>query len=620
VSQTKRLWLGGAWDIVVNDLRRSLILLIGRQIWKMEELPRSFQDLCDLSMLFASLDPNATEVILSEPIYDMADFSFGIRTPVTLTSSCNSKLICRRLAVTSPDVTIRDIQIEGAIVARRSSNLVIQDCTITRGDPGSGGAIVLTDCQSVTITHVTVRDLVRSAGVFAEIGTTFTLSDSSIVKLEKSSAVSISAASKGTILKCRLGESLGAGVDVSTDCSVEIDDCEIYQTTRSLISVVQGGLVFRNCRLHDCEVTSVLIHECNDFVISKNDVRSIKSSGISAYASRGEISENHFEKVEGNALFLADDCEVTATKNDVSGTVFPGIAVLKGSKAELTENVITRAERSGICIRGAKSVTLTANHISGCGECGVSVSDTESVTFTRNHISDCRVSGLEVYNESQASIEGNEFVNTGKYAISVFTGARVSATRNSVRHVLEAFVHFNAFGGGDLVENSVAECPNLVVGRTNTKFFLSANGDFESFTDDADRATETVLFKSLEPDPLSGLCLGCGKAPRQGFCDPCGHRAFCNECGRAIAALADGEESDGHCPLCRFPVTAFTEAFELGNGGICPICSEEPADSIVLPCGHVGCGNCMKAWFARSGTCPVCRTERVHFRKILPDY
>jgi nitrous oxidase accessory protein NosD len=462
--------------------------------------------------------------------------------------------------------------------------------------------------------------VVRGSGVFAEFSSDFTLADSTIVRLEKSAIISVTAESSGTIERCKIGESHGFGVDTSTLCKLTIADTEIYKTGRCAISAYQTQAQITNCRLHDCGATAICLSGCRDVSVSQNDMRSIQSSAMALYRSTGRIFENVFDDVNGNALFISDETDLEIVKNVISKTAYPALAIVKKSKAVLTENTISGSDRSGICVRGAASVVFSGNRITGCVECGVSVSDTPTVVFRQNVIENCQVGGVEVYNESRAEAVENSFANTGKFAFLVFTGAVVVAMHNTVRGVSEALIKFSAFGGGDFIDNIVSECPALLLGCRNAPFFMSGNGEFENETNVPDRATEAVVYREPIPDPQSGLCLKCGNAPRQGFCDPCGHRAFCNACGQAMAALGQTNPEEGCCPLCRFPVTAFTDAFQLGDEDKCLICSEAVATSIVLPCGHVGCEKCFESWFRRESACPVCRTEQAHFRKILPDY
>ncbi|KAK0054996.1 E3 ubiquitin-protein ligase RNFT1 [Biomphalaria pfeifferi] len=47
----------------------------------------------------------------------------------------------------------------------------------------------------------------------------------------------------------------------------------------------------------------------------------------------------------------------------------------------------------------------------------------------------------------------------------------------------------------------------------------------------------------------------------------------------------------------------------LDKGNQCPICQDTINDSIMLPCKHIFCEQCVSIWFDREKTCPMCRAE-----------
>lgn len=49
--------------------------------------------------------------------------------------------------------------------------------------------------------------------------------------------------------------------------------------------------------------------------------------------------------------------------------------------------------------------------------------------------------------------------------------------------------------------------------------------------------------------------------------------------------------------------------------GECHVCLQECSSSLA-PCGHTLCAACARKWFARSPTCPYCRTTPV----AMPDH
>ena len=145
---------------------------------------------------------------------------------------------------------------------------------------------------------------------------------------------------------------------------------------------------------------------------------------------------------------------------------------------------------------------------------------------------------------------------------------------------------------------------------------MSGNGDFENLTNDESRVTEDVKLLPVNDDPNQGKCLKCNIRERAGFISPCGHEVFCMECGK--------EAANNHelCPLCRFPIQSYTPGYlnALTEENVCSLCFANPADSVILPCGHTGiCYECASRWVRETNSCPVCRHKDVNVKRILDD-
>ena len=41
----------------------------------------------------------------------------------------------------------------------------------------------------------------------------------------------------------------------------------------------------------------------------------------------------------------------------------------------------------------------------------------------------------------------------------------------------------------------------------------------------------------------------------------------------------------------------------------CVVCSDNPKNPVVLPCGHISCQNCINEWSKHSNFCPVCYAQ-----------
>jgi adenylate kinase len=57
---------------------------------------------------------------------------------------------------------------------------------------------------------------------------------------------------------------------------------------------------------------------------------------------------------------------------------------------------------------------------------------------------------------------------------------------------------------------------------------------------------------------------------------------------------------------------------EADSEHLCAICFEQPADFLVVPCGHqCGCEDCLKAVQSHSGRCPICRNQVESIQRVF---
>jgi parallel beta-helix repeat protein len=397
----------------------------------------------------------------------------------------------------------------------------------------------------------------------------------------------------------------------------DLEDCEFAQIARS---AVRGYDSFVNCarlNVHDVKEAGISVCCCAESTFRDNEIRRTELSGISIISARGDVlvEDNVFDDIDGNAICISDESRVVARGNRVAHSRCPAFAIIQRSEATLERNHVTGLEKAGICVRNARRAILTDNTISDCGECGVSISDTDECVLTGNTISECGVAGVESYNQSKTTATGNTVVAAGKHAFMAFTGGTITATGNKVRGVSTSFVHFSTFGGGQLTDNvEVTDCPVQMTGLTSARYLLRGNGVFPGVTNDPKLGTDQVEFVSTPENAAAANCVRCGVRPKELLCAPCGHKVFCAQCGKAV-------EENVPCPLCRFPVASVTEGFRNQDDDTCQLCTIRPANGIVLPCGHINtCFECLTKWFRKKSTCPTCNTDKVTFKKLLPDY
>lgn len=568
------------------------------------------------SELLGNLQPGETTLELDQPCYEFSDFELVIDSPLTVKSAVKSKIICKNIQIRSYNVTLDGLHICGGIYIRDvEENVNIQNCSIRKGDMSSGGAIILTRACGVMIENVDIDSIERVPGIFVETNSIVGIQNSRITNTPFGFIV-ISYQCVSVIQNCSFSNCDRAGVTVAMS-TMNISNTKISSIGCQAIAASTAYVNVKACDIRDCKQVGIILSNCHRSSVSDCTLDNIESSAVFATnSSTGcKVVNNKMTNINGNGVYVNDHSDVEITGNEMTELLYPGVAVLHSSTAVIAQNKMNNLKKTGICARGAVTVHIKDNELTDIAECGFSVSETEQCVINNNKITRCAAGGCESYNMSETTIENNKFDDVGQYAFISFTGGKINARNNVVSKASEAMVWLTTGGNGSFIDNIVTDCPVQYVGSTSGWFAMKNNGDFENMSNDEALAdTLDVPFVDRRDIPTKGICWRCKKNPIQGFCVTCGHKVYCNDCGKAVV-----EEQDKVCPLCRFPITAFTDGFNLGEE--CEICLERKPDSIVLPCGHIQyCKECLEVWIRDNGTCPTCRTADVTYKALLPDF
>lgn len=574
----------------------------------------TYKNLVDIKTLFDIKNDETSSLVLSEPIYDFSDKEIGIHSPILIKSSCGSKLIFTRIVIVSSNVSISDLNLSGSVIIDSVDNVSLKNCTFESADPGSSGAIVINRGSVIEINNLLISRLSCPA-LFIE---TQSLVNIKYCRFFNSTDTLIFASNQSQLFieQCELYQTPSNGITLTTDSFADVKDSEIHHTQNPAIQAIYSKLICTNSYVHDVDQNGINVSHCNETRFINNRFKNIKSSSISiSFRSNGFISENTFEDINGNSIYVSEESKATILKNTITRICYPAFAVLQRCSVQISYNKISKVNRAGICIRGANRAVLDYNEIEDVKDCGVSISDSINCVLMHNNIKKCNIAGFEAYNQAKVAFYDNQITDCGEFGIMVYTGATVTASRNKFTNISNAFIRFSTKGGGIFTSNDVVKCSKQLDGDTSGTFLFRSNIPFESITNDEKNEDDDVKKVPRYVDPLLGKCLKCGKASREVFLVPCGHKIFCEECGQKAV------EANENCPLCRFKILSITEGFSNSDDTLCSICLENQSDSIVLPCGHTGfCSDCLNEWFTDKYSCPVCRAEPAAFKKIISDF
>lgn len=550
-------------------------------------------------------------IILTSSKYEI-EGTYQIKSPCKISSNCDTVIICEKFEISSELVSLDGITFETSIHASESDNFQMTNCVVRKSDK-LDGALCISNSKSVFLSHINISGIGAIPGIYITSSSTVNADNISVSQLEETLIV-CNTNSNLYLKESNIHHSKANGIYTSNDSYIEVRNCTISDTEYPSIFVSNSNCVLENNVIQNIAQNGISLNTVKSFVVCKNKISDVSGSAISIMDdSVGVAHRNIIKKIGGNGIYVSGNSEVKAYKNEISDNQYPGIAILMKSKAKLIKNKISNIGYSGICARGAKSVKILKSDISNINECGISVSDTKKCVIKYNDIKDCKIAAVESYNKSKVYIIENNIINMKEYGFLVYTSGYMKAKNNTISDVGKAMVKLLYKGGGDFISNKIQNCPNQKDSQTANMYFLSDNGNFPGVTNDPSRQTESIQLDEDYVD-CNKLCIKCNKNPRNCFLLDCGHKVYCKEC--AEKAFNNGET----CPLCRFPITKVTGGFATASDDMCVICFNEPADSIVAPCGHMGiCHHCLEQWFIKNKNCPICRTEPATFKVVMTD-
>ncbi|KAK8839396.1 hypothetical protein M9Y10_031745 [Tritrichomonas musculus] len=573
-----------------------------------------FKDLVDIKTLFDIEITEKTVLHLTDTKYDFSDKEIGISIPLVIKSTVNSVFTCKKLIILSSNFAISGVKFNGSIIIEKQNNIKISNCSINQVDRGNTSAIIINHGENIILDNLTISNL-NIPAILADSQSTLLIKYCQIFNISDS-LIYITNSSRAVIDHCELHNSQRNGVSISYNSDVTISNTEIYHCHISAIECISSILTVSDSNLHDIALNCINLSHCKSTTFLRNKFKEVGASSISvSFRSKSEIRENTFENINGNGIFVSEESNALIINNKLSLIRHPAIAVLQSCTVLINGNDISKTRRHGICIRGAKEAIAENNKIDDIVDCAFSVSDSYNCKLLKNSIKNCKIAAIESYNMSNVTFTSNHVSNCGKFGIMVYSRGEVTVNFNLFENISEAFVYMSTCSNGHFTNNEVKKCQSLLIDKTAGNFLFKDNGSFENISNIENCSESDVKKVSKFIDPLFGKCLKCGAAPREGFNVPCGHRIFCEDCGKKAV------EANEVCPLCRFNLDAFTAGFSSSEGSLCSICLEKKADTVVLPCGHTGfCADCMNEWFHENCSCPLCRTDPAIFKKIIPDY
>jgi hypothetical protein len=148
------------------------------------------------------------------------------------------------------------------------------------------------------------------------------------------------AASEPTIRRCKLRGSRDAGVFVFDNARATFEECEIFDTVKSCVSVGDGGrALFRRCKVIDGQASGVYVFRLGHAIFEDSEIGNHARVGV-AVATAGRV-------------------DLTRTK--ITGNKAEGVWLQTGAAAAITECDLTGNGRGPLQIPDGCDVTMRDN-------------------------------------------------------------------------------------------------------------------------------------------------------------------------------------------------------------------------------------------------------------------
>ena len=552
-----------------------------------------------------------TKINLTKKNYQLNDYIVVISSPFEIAPQQKTKIKCQNMLILNKG-NVSNLEIEGSLNVKNTI-LQMKDCIIHSSNDSSQGIVVVTS-SNLYMENCEVYDG-NIPGFYIEQNSKAEIESCHIHDVNHT-LFATSLSKSVSINNSKFHNSPHNGVH-SYQTDILITNSEFYSTSYPSISASNSKCTIKNTTVYDIEQNGISLENIKNGEICDCTLHDVKATGISANRnSVCKFHDNKFASIGGNAFHITDQSHVEIYNNSITDCLYPAFAILLQCTAQVHDNTVHNCDLSGMCIRNATEVSLYDNEFIDINDCGVSISDTEKAIIHDNKIKNCKVAAIECYNNSQVQAENNQIDGIGQGAFLSYAKAKIVCKDNDVSNVKQCFARLLCHGSGEFTNNKITNCPKLIDDSTTGDYFFEDNSDFENVTNMESKFKEECRKNILHKKnniKVKNLCLNCQKNERDSYFHPCGHQVYCHKC--AYEAL----EKKECCVLCRFPIEKILDGFHIDDEeSRCIICRENPVDSIILPCGHIGfCSECLVKWFVDNNSCPFCRTEHSFFKKII---
>jgi hypothetical protein len=555
-----------------------------------------------------------------------SDETLHITSNLTLTFDSSLSFSCRSLIVTDCDVEIHDLSLLGALSVRNGSLKLIN--SRLRNPPA--------DCDYIleATGNSKVCAISCSFGDTERYG--LCVDDHSFLSLEKCSvtnveffAVSLTGGSVGLFNDCLFADSRHDLLYTDSDSSLSLWKCSITGASRLGLSAgFMCSVSIVDSTIDHCQSGCVGASNSERIVVTDCHFLDSLHSAVLLENTTAMFKRTVIANCHGNAINANRRTKLIASRCTFQHTTYPSLALCDGALGYIKKCTIRDSEMSGIIVRNRSRASIKRCTIENVKQTGIVVSDSRDVSIVSSFVFNCEESAICCYNHSEVSIRSSFLVGPSKVGINVFTGAAVDATGTTIAGMRDVGVWLHHGGSGrfasTLLHTIACETKDALVEQIKTLPLMDHTAEIDENRlfriETARPVVATACFvvgrgiidiiRSADAEEaergaraVACSCQGCGKPVTDCYFSVCAHSLFCKACWDAL------EEKPVRCPLCLLGIGKVVVPIDVSHDDerTCGICLSEPADAIIVPCGHLICAECGQSWFEQHSECPYCR-------------
>lgn len=569
---------------------------------------------------------------------DLEGTEIRINTDRTLTFNKGSNITCKLIVIKNCSVTIQGLSLTGTISVI-SGKLTLIDCNIQHPVKSRDYlvsvlkfsnlttrrclfhntkkfGICADECSQIHMDHCEIYD--TSLYSIALTGISFLDANNCKFYNSKSDIIYADGESRVVLTKCIMKDSIKRGLYICNSTTAKIHLCTLNNCKMGAVySSFCERVYITDCKISDCPQTAVYFE--NSTAVVKHTI---------------------IFNCDGNAINSSNKSKLILSKCSLRGTNYPPLAICENSIAYVKKSSFSDTPACGIIVRNDSKAAIECCTIEKAQLFGFCVSDSKEVSLCRCLISNCGQNSIGVYNHSRVHLHSCFLVGPTKVGINIFTGGYVCAGDTTIAGMTEHGIWLHHGGSGRFLTTLIQSEPfnqTEDVAEQIRAIQLTAQNEEPGDTDKIIKieTKRTVISSKIlvvghglidiihnENNEASGpgieaahpTCKICGVDCFECHFSPCGHCLYCKDCWNSLV------DKPTVCELCLMPIEKIIKPLDCSSDesqGICSICMDSVADTVIVPCGHTICCECAKHWFLSSSDCPFCREPFSKYRQYV---